>query len=319
MWDQECDQRKVHFFAKYETITLFESPSSPKDADSMWWLLIAQTLAQNSGESSAPLPVQYDPALYQPGLFEYLTGAVYGWGSLLYFPFLIWMVLYCLKHDPDRYIWLWVIFLLQPVGPIIYFFARWMPSSQVQMPAFTQRWTKARELRQLETAALQIGNAHQHLQYGEGLKKVGLYDRALVAYQNAVKKDADNLAALWGAASMEFHFNQFEVSRAKLEKILAVDPAYKFGDVSLLYGKTLIEVGEVDSAIAHLEKHITKWRHPEALYLLAHLYESQGETDSARTHLRGIIIDIDASPKAIARKNMSWKSRAKKSLRKLPG
>ena len=273
----------------------------------MLWTLIAQAADSPNGGAE-----------YQPGLMDYFWTFFYGGFSWIYLPFLIWMLFYCIRNDPDRYIWLWVILLFQPLGSIIYLFVRYLPSAQITLPAFTHRWTKTRELRQLETAALQIGNAHQHIQYGEALQKVGLREKALQSFREALKKDPEKLAALWGAASMEFYFEEYDQAKERLGNILSVDPTYKFGDVSLLYGKTLIKLDEKDSARVHLEKHIGKWRHPEALFLLAKLCEEQGEIETARGYFRGIIVDIDSSPKAIARKNLFWKSRARKAIRKLP-
>ena len=188
----------------------------------------------------------------------------------------------------------------------------------VRRSAFTQRWTKGRELRRFETAALQIGNAHQHVQYGDALKNIGKKEEALKAYRKALEKEPDNLAALWGAASMEFRLDQFESAKEKLEKVLNIESGYKFGDVSLLYGKTLGALQLKEEALAHFEKHTRKWRQPEAMFLLANLYLNFQQTDQARETLQNLIIDLDSSPRAIARKHLFWKSRAKRLLRKLP-
>lgn len=289
----------------------------------MWPQLAQMTNSTANLENKVNLvdPVPADYYSVEPvetSYWHWLWFASSGWLSLFYFALLIWMVIYCVKHDPERFIWLWIIFLTQPFGPFIYFIVRWLPSSNTKLPAFTQKWTKAREIRQLETAALQIGNAHQHIQYGDALKNVGKIEVALKAYRSALSKEPDNLAALWGAASMEFRLDQFDSAKEKLEKVLSIESSYKFGDVSLLYGKTLGALQQKEDALAHFEKHIRKWRQPEAMYLLANLYLNFQRPDQARESLQGLIIDIDSSPKAIARKHLFWKSRAKKLLRKIP-
>lgn len=288
------------------------------------WLQLAQMSIstvnlQNAVNLENSASIEYSPVdPVEVSYWHWLWFASSGWFSLLYFALLIWMVIYCVKHDPERYIWLWIIFLTQPFGPFIYFIVRWLPSSNTKLPAFTHRWTKGREIRQLETAALQIGNAHQHVQYGEALKNVGKKEEALKAYRSALLKEPDNLAALWGAASMEFQLDEFDSAKEKLEKILNIEYGYKFGDVSLLYGKTLGAMQHKEQALAHFEKHIRKWRQPEAMFLLANLYLSFQRPDQAREALQSLVIDIDSSPKAIARKHLFWKSRAKKLLHKIP-
>lgn len=244
-----------------------------------------------------------------------LTSSVF---AIIYAGLVVAMVIYCVRNDPDRYLWIWIILLLHPFGVFIYLFARWLPSAEIVLPAWTRRWTSGRKLRQLETAALQIGNAHQHIQYGDALRVLGKHELALDAYRQGLTKDSSNLAALWGAALMEFQLKQFDSARSRLEQVLAVEPSYKFGDVSLLYGKTLIELGDNGSALEHLQGHVRKWRQPEAMYLLASLLHAEQQYGPARDVLRNLIIDIDSSPRAIARKHLVWKGKAQKLLRKLP-
>ena len=271
--------------------------------------------ANNPEETSEALDYGYG---YEGefSVWESLWYAVSGWLSLAYVLLLIWMVVYCVKHDPERSIWLWIILIFWPLGPFIYFIARWLPSAEIRLPAFTHRWTKSRELRRLETAAIQIGNAHQHVQYGDALKAVGMHTEALQAYLNALDRD-ETLAALWGAGSMEYRLEKYSAAKDHLEKILKTDPAYKFGDVSLLYGKALIALNQKQDALAHLQTHTQKWRQPEAMYLLGKLYVEIDEKSQAQNALQNLILDLDSSPKAIARKHLFWKSRAKRLLRRL--
>lgn len=289
--------------------------SQAQSGDDFMWLLLAQ-----GGETVEQLESKLPPdfSFKEPGFWDSFWMMASGWTGGVYFLFLIWMVVYCLRNDPDRHIWLFILFLIQPLGPFLYFFFRWLPSSELQPPAFAQRWTRGRELQRLETAALQIGNAHQYVQYGEALKSVGQTERALTAFLQALEKEPQNLAALWGAAAMEFKAQRYESAGSKLRAILDVDESYKFGDVSLLYGKTLEALGEDEQARVHFETHTRKWRQPEAMYRLANLYEQHQQFDRARDTLQSLILDVDASPNSIARKHLFWKSRAKKQLRKLP-
>ena len=238
--------------------------------------------------------------------------------TVLYFAFWLWMVWHCLRTEPDRFFWLWVLMVVQVVGPVLYFFLRYLPSTEFRPPSFLRRWTRGRELARLETAAVQIGNPHQFIQWGDALREVGRYDQAATAYGRALTKDALNLQALWGATQVATVRKQHEQVRQWTRQILDKDPQYKFGDVSLMHGKALVELGEPDAATAHFEQHVKRWRHPEAVYLLAKLLAERGHTQPARDHLQSVLHDINGSPAAIARKHGRWKSRAKQLLRKLP-
>lgn len=245
-------------------------------------------------------------------------GLLFGGGTLLYVPLLLWMAIWCVRNDPEWTVWLWIILLFQPIGAFIYLLARWLPGTKLPAPDFAQRFLRKGELQKLEIAARQIGNAHQFIELGDALRETGQFDRAASAYADALAKDADNLQALWGSGWVHYQQEDFQTAHERLSRLVALDPAYKFGDVSLLHAKALIAVGQPDVACGHLERHIKRWRHPEALYVLAQLYFADNEFDAARTQLQALIMDIDSSPAAIARRQLQWKSRAQKLLRRLP-
>ena len=231
----------------------------------------------------------------------------------------IWMLVHCYQHEPDREFWFWVMILIPP-SALVYFFARWLPSrgGGASVPKGLKRWSRGREIQQLEIAAQQIGNPHQWIQLGDALRDVGRHAEAADAYDKALAKEADNIQALWGAGIARVEAKEFAAAREHLEKGLAIDPKYKFGDMSLAYGRVLCELGEIDHAAEHLEQHVSRWRHPEALYLLATLELERGNPDQAQGHLQGLLLDINGSPQAIARKHTRWKSRAAKLLKQLP-
>ncbi|REJ72789.1 MAG: hypothetical protein DWQ34_13750 [Planctomycetota bacterium] len=275
-------------------------------------------LAQ-SAPDAAPYP--YDPS-YGPevqfGLLDLLfgLGCSCGWW-IVYLPLMIWMAVSCIRRDPERYLWIWIIVFV-PLGPVIYLLARWLPSSDLKPPKFLHRWTRSREINRLQIAANQIGNAHQYVELGDALRETGQTEEAAAAYAKALARDNKNLQALWGGACVDFNQQKLEAAREKLATILASDPAYKFGDVSLLQGKVLHALGQTEQARDHLEKHTRRWRHPEGVYLLATIYADNGEPRLARDQLNGLIQDLEGGPRAIVRKHQFWKGRARKLLRRLP-
>ena len=131
-------------------------------------------------------------------------------------------------------------------------------------------------------------------------------------------KEPANLQALWGAAHSEAQLGDHAAARGYLERVMAVDPGYKFGDVSLLYGRTLRALNDADAEVAHWRTHLKKWRHPEALFLLAERLAERSEFEEARQLVQTMIADIEVCPRAIARKSFFWKGRGKKLLRKIP-
>lgn len=265
--------------------------------------------------SDAPPP---DVPFLEPEPGIGLWQLLYAWGRLPYLVFLIWMAVWCLKNDPERFIWMWIILIFHPIGAFIYFFARWLPGANVRAPGLLRQVTRRREIHRLEIAAQQIGNPYQFIELGDALRETGRWGESLNAYVQALQKDPSNPQALWGAGCGQFRSRQFEAAFDSLSRLLAIDPDYKFGDVSLMYAKTLHALHRSDESRTHLEKHIKRWRHPEALHLLACLYADDGRPDEAREQLQALIMDIDASPSAIARKQSAWKGRARCMLKRLP-
>jgi hypothetical protein len=230
---------------------------------------------------------------------------------------MLWMLIECVRKDPERYTWLWIILFVPGVGPLIYFFVRWLPERNLQPPGWVRGLSRGSEIRRLQSAAVQIGNPYHHVQLGDALRETWQFERAREAYARALQKEPANLSALWGAALIELHFKSYEAARAYLEKILQADPQFKFGDASLAYAKTLISLERTDEAIEHLEQHVKRWRTPEAVYLLATLYAQTGRDDAARSQVHTMLLDIDASPLSIARKQSAWGRRGRQLLKKL--
>lgn len=253
----------------------------------------------------------------QPVLGPHGWLASTGISGILYVGFLIWMLWYCWNHDPDRNIWLWVMIIFQGVGPAVYFFVRFLPTVRGGEAPWGKWLKRRRNLTQLESAAAQIGNPHHHIQLADALRELGRDAQAREHFALALAREPENLAALWGAAQVDFRMLEFAAAREKLAQVLGKDPQYKFGDVSLLFAKSLQQLGETAAARQHLTGHVRRWRQPEAMYLLAGLCRDEGDVTAARKYLSELIVDVNSSPRAIARKQVFWKSRARKLLQQL--
>ncbi len=257
---------------------------------------------------------EFEPVVSPWGWLWAGAGSVF-W--LAYGAIWIWMLIECIRKDPDRNMWVWII-LIVPFGALFYFAFCWLPASGLRLPSGVRRFTRGREIERLAVAAQQIGNAHQFVQWGDGLRDVRQFDAAASAYASALAKEDDNRQALWGAGLVDFELKRYESARERLIKLLEIDPQYKFGDVSLVYGRTLYELNQRDAANEHLQKHVKRWRHPEAFFVLAQIAADRGDVPVARSHLQTMLLDINGCPRAIARRHGIWKTKAARLLKKLP-
>jgi hypothetical protein len=249
-------------------------------------------------------------------VFEWIWYS-FGGLTLLYLPFLVWMLWDCYRNETDRLIWILVIWFLSPLGAIVYFFARYLPRGELgAFKTITSRF-QTRELKQLRVAALQIGNPYHWIQYADALAERGRTEQAAEAYGEALDREAQNLPALWGRAQCLETLKRPDEALPLVETILQLDPEYRFGDVSLARGRIHTRLEQWSVARDHLTQHVQRWRQPEGLYLLALAEQQTGEVDGARRHLQDLLLDLEASPPAIARKQGSWKRKAKRLLQQL--
>lgn len=248
----------------------------------------------------------------------FVTALVYGIPLLgfAYFVFWLWMLVHCILYEPDKFFWIWLLVIAWFPGAIIYAAIRYFPAKDFVGPRWLRRSFRSRELRRLEIATQQIGNAHQFVLYADALRELGLTNQARVAYAAALQKDSRLLPALWGAAQLAVVEKKPAEVRDFTQRVLDIDPQYKFGDVSLAYGRALEDLGETDAAREHFARHVRRWRHPEAVYRLATLYEAAGDRQAAREQAEALLRDLATCPPAIARKHGRWQSRARQLLKR---
>ncbi len=247
-------------------------------------------------------------------IISHFMGAV-GALSILYVPFFIWMLIDCVRNEPDRGIWIFLMIFLQGIGCFAYFFIRFLPRGNFGFLNSLVARFQTKELKRLRVEAKQIGNPYHWVHYGEKLRELQQYSKAEKAYRTALEKEPENIQALWGLAICLENQKQFEEALQIVTQVYQQDPAYKFGDVSLAYARLLLALERWKEAREHLESHVKRWRQPEGLYLLARCQFHQNDRDQAKETLEMLIMDIEASPSAIARKQKTWKSKAKKLLR----
>jgi hypothetical protein len=202
-------------------------------------------------------------------------------------------------------------------GAIAYFVVRWLPNNPQLMPDIFRRWGCRQKLWNAKASARNIGNAYQYAVLGDVQLEIGDIPAAQEAFQTAIAKDPKNITALWGLARIAFTAKDFTTAKTHLDVLLKIEPEARFGEASLLYGKTLFQLQDWDAARSHLDYDIRQWSHPEASLLLATILQQSGETTAARDRLETMLARVEASPMYHHRKHQPTLRKARKLLKSL--
>ncbi|MBM4034828.1 MAG: DUF4253 domain-containing protein [Planctomycetes bacterium] len=203
----------------------------------------------------------------------------------------LWMLISCVRRDPERGLWLWMLIVFPIVGGLLYFLARWLPLWSPQT-AWLARLGSGRRLQLAQSAARTIGNAHQFLELGDVLWDTGRRPEAADAYRQAIEREPDDPRALWSNARAAMHQKDLATAKAHLAKLYAADPFYRTGEAALAYGRTLLDLGELDAAKAHVDADLRRRGDPEARLILAKVLLQQGQTGDARRRLEDLQEDF---------------------------
>jgi hypothetical protein len=243
--------------------------------------------------------------------------ASYGVWVLIPSAFWMLMIFDCVRNEPDRQTWLWILMFLNVAGAAVYFFACYLPRSNVGSASYFKRWTLRQALWNAEAGVRNIGKAHQYLTLGNVLADMGNPDKAAEAYQQAIEKDPQNTHALFGLACVEMQMKQFANAKPHLQHLLKLDPNHKSGEASLMYGKALFELKDWQAAKVHLAEDIRYWSHPESSVLIAIIHKQDGETQQSRDCLETMLAKVKASPMYHYRRHQRFVNQATKLLKTL--
>lgn len=211
--------------------------------------------------------------------------------------FWMYAIFDCIRNDPDRNVWIWLLLFFNFFGAVIYFLTRMLPRMNTSSaPSYFKRWTKGKALREAEAGVVNIGKSHQYVQLGNVLLEMGKMPQAEAAFQEAITKEPDHLDALWGMASVVVSAKRWEDAHTHLQHLLVLDPEYKRGDASLVMGKVLVASEQRELAKTHLIKDIKDWSHPEAAFMLASLQSEDGEKQAAYDILKTMLAKLKACP-----------------------
>ncbi|AFY44259.1 tetratricopeptide repeat protein [Nostoc sp. PCC 7107] len=198
--------------------------------------------------------------------------------GLLMTGFWLFMVYDCIRNEPEKRLWLWILIVVNFPGAIAYFSTRWIARKNIPLPNYSSHCTHSHKIWTAESQVRSIREIH--------IDDFGSFDQA---------EAADNLQTLWNEVFIDIKNQQYASAKQYLQSLLKIDPDYQYGDASLIYGEILFALEEFTAAKQHLENHIQHWNHPQAYITLAQILSQQGDIETARHYLEIIIVKIKES------------------------
>jgi hypothetical protein len=220
--------------------------------------------------------------------------------------FWIWMMVDCILNEPDKYMWIWILFIGNIPAAIVYFLVRQPVAFRAVMPKFLLRITRGNEINRAELDAYNVPNAYNYSKLGSVYAELGDAKKAGIAYAKALELEPNDIVSLWGAAQDDIRNKSYEAAKKKLETLLKLAPDHGYGDPLLEYGRALYELNDFKAAKKQLDKYLIKWSNPEAKMMMARILADEGKAAEAGKILDEALLDIKGSPKFYYNKKRKW-------------
>jgi hypothetical protein len=231
----------------------------------------------------------------------------------------------CLIHAvvTQRYFpWIFIIFFLPGVGPLIYLAVEVVPgmvgarTTTKLASGLRSAADPNRGLRQAKRAVEMVGSvdakralAEEHLARGRYADAVAIYEDALTG------QFSEDPALLAGLARARFLAGDGAGAQAALDKLKRVDPGFVTADENLLYARALELQGKNDEALAAYRKVVPVFAGEEARCRYAMLLQKLGRNDEARPYFQEIVKSLDGAPRHYRRAQKEWGDIARAALR----
>lgn len=228
--------------------------------------------------------------------------------------FTIWMGIDCIQSKRENnLIWLLLIFLLYPIGAVIYFFrfklGMSLPSQTIN-PLFGPG-KETEELKTLKRQLESVGGFFQNQEIGLYYLKHGSPELAFNHLSEAVKKNPSSLSSKYGLAKSLFAMRKFKEAAAEMEEIVREDEHFDYGQALFGLAECYRMGGEEEKAIEVYAKLDESSASFQASVYYAEMLEKKGKGGEALTVMKSIVERSKKLPEYKYEKEASWIKKAK--------
>jgi hypothetical protein len=230
------------------------------------------------------------------------------------------LVVHAIKTGRNT-IWIWVLVLLPPIGPLAYLVVEVLPD------LFRSRATRSavrgmrrvvdpdRHLRQASATAALSDTVAAKARLGAELTRRGDYATAVETYRSGLKGIYEHdPTLLLGLAEAQFVAGDAAGARASLDALIANNPDFSSADGHLLYARALEAEGNLTKAESEYRAVAAYYPGAEARVRHALLLQKTGKAEEARAALEDVLKSAELAPRHVRRAQAEWLAIAKREL-----
>jgi hypothetical protein len=218
-------------------------------------------------------------------------------------------------------LWIWLIALLPPLGPIVYVAVELLPAlfagrgAQRASRLVSQVMDPDRELRRASTEVQVSGNVDARRRLGDELLERRQFAQAIDTYRSGLKGVFEHdPTLLFGLARAQFGAGDHAAARRALDDLEKHNPEFKSPDARLLQARTLEALGALEEAEREYAAVAPVFPGAEARVRYALLLKRRGKSDAARRELAELLDAAKLGPAHYRRAQSEWLERARREL-----
>jgi hypothetical protein len=230
------------------------------------------------------------------------------------------LVVHAIKTGRNT-IWIWVIVLLPPIGPLAYLVVELLPdllrsrTTRSAVRTVQRTLDPDRGLRQASATAALSDTVVAKARLGAELARRGDYAAAIESYRSGLKGIYEHdPTLLLGLAEAQFGAGDAAGARASLDALIANNPDFSSADGHLLYARALEAEGDLAKAEPAYRAVAAYYPGAEAKVRHAQLLRKLGRADEARAALEDVLKTAELAPRHVRRAQAEWLATAKREL-----
>jgi hypothetical protein len=225
-------------------------------------------------------------------------------------------LLHFVRRRPDTY-WLWIILIGGGLGALVYMAAEVVPDVEF-LRGSLNTFARRRRVRELETIILDNPSIGNREELADLYLEEGEFARARELYNQILAKRTDSLDPFYRRGLAALEMGDMTSALADLERVVSKDPKYDFYRAIGLLGEVYGRTDQPEKAEAAFKSATDISTLSETYYNYASFLAAHQRTAEAREWAERILAKKPTMPRYLRRRERPWFWKASALLKRLP-